>query len=82
MIMFGTKQNKRRTCEHLDMLDLIAISEKVNFKSQILVHEYLTILDHFCIPVLFASECHQHENVNITFLGNTGTPEMFQYTFS
>ena len=26
--------------------------EKVYFKSQILVHEYWTILDHFCVPVL------------------------------
>ena len=25
---------------------------KVYFKSQILVHEYWTILDHFCVPVL------------------------------
>ena len=30
--------------------------EKVYFKSQILVHEYWTILDHFCVPVLKASE--------------------------
>ena len=28
------------------------ILEKVYLKSQILVHEYWTILDHFCIPVL------------------------------
>ena len=56
-------------------------SEKVYFKSQILVHEYWTILDHFGVPVLFASGCHQHvlKNVNITFPGNTGTHEMFQY---
>ena len=26
--------------------------EKVYLKSQILVHEYWTILDHFCVPVL------------------------------
>ena len=58
-----------------------AVWEKVYFKSQILVHEYWTILDHFCVPVLWASGWHQHvlENVNITFSGNTGTPEMFQY---
>ena len=31
------------------------IWEKVHFKSQILVHEYWTILSHFCIPVLLAS---------------------------
>ena len=39
-----------------------------------------TVLNHFCVPVLFASECHQHvlKNVNITFSGNTGTPGMFQ----
>ena len=63
---------------HATMID---VSEKVNFKSQILVHEYWTILDHFGIPVLFASGCHQHvlKNVNITFPDNTGTPEMFQY---
>ena len=56
--------------------------EKVNFKSQILVHEYWAILDHFGVPVLFASGCHQHvlKNANITFSGNTGTPEMFQYS--
>ena len=55
--------------------------EKVYFKSQILVHEYWTILHHFGIPVLFASGCHQHvlKNINITFSGNTGAPEMFQY---
>ena len=55
--------------------------EKVYFKSQILVHEYWTILNHFGIPVLFASGCHQHvlKNINITFSGNTGAPEMFQY---
>ena len=29
-----------------------AALEKVYFKSQILVHEYWTILDHFCVPVL------------------------------
>ena len=28
------------------------IMEKVYLKSQILVHEYWTILDHFCVPVL------------------------------
>ena len=51
------------------------------FKSQILVHEYWTMLDHFCFPVLFASGCNQHvlKNVNITVSGNTGTPEMSQY---
>ena len=56
-------------------------SEKVNFKSQILVHEYWTILDHFGVPVLFASGCHQHvlKDVNITFPDNTGTHKMFQY---
>ena len=56
--------------------------EKVYFKSQILVHEYWTILNHFGVPVLFASGCHQHvlRNVNITFSGNTGTPEMFQHS--
>ena len=27
-------------------------SEKVYFKTQILVQEYWTILDHFCVPVL------------------------------
>ena len=56
--------------------------EKVYFRSQILVHEYWTILDHFGIPVLFASGCNQHDfkNINITFLGNTGTPDMFQYS--
>ena len=59
----------------------IHVQEKVNFKSQILVHKYWAILDHFGVPVLFASGCHQHvlKNVNITFLGNTGTAEMFQY---
>ena len=57
-------------------------TEKVNFKSQILVHEYWTILKHFGVPVLFASGCHQHvlRNVNILFADNTGTPEMFQYS--
>ena len=38
------------------LIDLIIqpqqIWEKVYFKSQILVHEYWTILDHFCVPVL------------------------------
>ena len=55
--------------------------EKVYFKSQILVHEYWTTLDHFGILVLFASGCQQHvlKNVNITFAGNTGTHKMFQY---
>ena len=55
---------------------------KVYFKSQILVHAYWTILDHFPVPVLFVSGFHQHvpKNVNITFTGNTGTPEMFQYS--
>ena len=58
------------------------MSEKVYFKSQILVHEYWTILVHFDVPVLFASECNQHvlKNVNITFPDNTGTQEMFQYS--
>ena len=58
------------------------INGKVYFRSQILVHEYWTILNHVCVPVLCASGCHQHilENINITFLGNTGTPEMFQYS--
>ena len=53
----------------------------VYFKSQILVHEYWTILDHFGVPVLFASGCHQHvlKNVNITFPDNAGTHKMFQY---
>ena len=56
--------------------------EKVYFRSQILVHEYWTILHHFGIPVLFASGSHQHvlKNVNITISGNSGTPEMFQYS--
>ena len=56
--------------------------EKVYFKSQILVHEYWTILDHFWVLVLCTSGCHQHvlKNVNITFSGNTGTPELFQYS--
>ena len=60
---------------------LIDKLEKVYFKSQILVHEYWTILTHSGVPVLFASGCRQHvlKNVNITFLGNTGIPEMFQY---
>ena len=51
--------------------------KKVYFKSQILVHEYWTILNHFGVLVLFASGCCQHilKNVNIAFLGNTGTPE-------
>ena len=31
-------------------------AEKVYFTSQILVHEYWTILDHFCVRVLKASE--------------------------
>ena len=55
--------------------------EKVNFKSQILVHEYWTILDHFGVPVLFASGCHQQvlKDVNITFPNNTGTHKVFQY---
>ena len=55
---------------------------KVYFKSQILVHEYWTILDRFGVPALFASGCRQHvlNNVNITFLTSTGTPEMFQYS--
>ena len=50
--------------------------EKVYFESQILVYEYWTILDHFGVAVLFASGCYRHvlKNVNITFLGNTGTP--------
>ena len=56
------------------------IWEKVYFESQIglLVHKYLTILDHFGIPVLFASGSHQHilKNVNITFSGGTATPEV------
>ena len=56
--------------------------EKVYFRSQILVHKYWTILDHFGIPVLFASGYNKHvfKNANITFSGNTGTPEMFQYS--
>ena len=47
-----------------------------------LVHEYWTILDHFCIPVLLASGSHHHvvKNANITFSGKTGTLEMFQYS--
>ena len=32
--------------------NLIKSWEKVYFKSQILAHEYWTILDHFCVPVL------------------------------
>ena len=46
------------------------------------IHEYWTILDHFGIPVFFASGCNQHDfkNVNITISGNTGTPDMFQYS--
>ena len=40
-----------------DLLDpnFFKRKEKVYLKSQILVHEYWTILDHFCIPVLWAS---------------------------
>ena len=39
------------------------------------------ILDHFGIPVLFVSGCHQQvlKTVNNHFLDNSGTPEMFQY---
>ena len=61
---------------------IIVFSEKVYFKSQILVHEYWTMLDHFGVPVLFASGCHQHvlKNVNITYPGNTGTLKLFQYS--
>ena len=72
---------KNKTEWFRSVVTLFKYSEKVNFKSQILVHEYWTILDHFGVPVLFASGCHQHvlKNVNITFLGNTGTPEMFRY---
>ena len=47
------------------------IREEVYFKSQILVHEYWTILDHFGIPVLFASGTR-----NVLVSTNTGT---FQY---
>ena len=58
-------------------IDILSITawEKVYFKSRILVHEYWIILDHFGIPVLFASRCGQHvlKNVNITFSGNSGT---------
>ena len=59
----------------------IKFEEKVYFKSQILVHKYWTILDHFGILVLFAFGCHQHvlKNVNITFPDNTGRHKMFQY---
>ena len=65
---------------HIKMV--YSVLEKVYFKSQILVHEYWTKLDHFGIPVLFAFGYHQHvlKNVNITFSGNTGTPEISQYS--
>ena len=64
------------------ILKVINLGEQVYFKSQILVHEYWTILDHFGVPVLFASGSNQHvlENVNITFSSNTGTLEMFQFS--
>ena len=37
---------------HLGVYSQLKTKEKVYLKSQILVHEYWTILDHFCIPVL------------------------------
>ena len=45
---------------YYDNIQLLKKKDKVYFKSQILVHEYWTILDHFCIAVLWASEQHQH----------------------
>ena len=50
--------------------------------SQVLVHEYWTIPDHFLHSSIVCSGCHQHvlKNVNITFSDNTGAPEMFQYS--
>ena len=66
----------------INLRHLVQYGEKVYFMSQILVHKYWTILGHFGVPELFASESHQHvlKNVNITFSGNTGTPEMLQYS--
>ena len=63
-------------------LGLFVRFEKSVLMSQILVHEYLTILDHFGVPVLCTSVSHQHvlKNVNITFSCNTGIPKMFQYS--
>ena len=49
------KANKIITNLHYLVADIIMtfkFPEKVNFKSQILVHEYWTMLDHFCVPVL------------------------------
>ena len=69
-----------RHCRFIDLP--IDCPEKVNCRSQILVHEYWAILHHFGSPVLFAYGSNQHvlKDINITFLGNTGTPETFQYS--
>ena len=38
----------------------------------------ILLLDHFCVPVLWASVKHHFlKNINIIFSGNIGTPEMF-----
>ena len=40
-------------CELLELkITTISAKEKVYFKSQILVHKYWPILDHFFVPVL------------------------------
>ena len=44
-----------------------------------MVHKYWTTLNHFCIPNFHYIHSHFPKNVNITFSGNTDTPEIFQY---
>ena len=53
LILFDNEQE--RVCKK-QTSNLIGVWEKVFFKSQILVHEYWTILDHFEVPVLSTSE--------------------------
>ena len=57
---------------------------KKYIKSQILVHEYWTKLDHFAFQYCELLDKYQPfiKNIIITFSGNTGTPKMFQYSHS
>ena len=48
----NTKQNKTKQKQNKTKQNKTKKPEKVYFKSQILIHEYWTILNHFCVPVL------------------------------
>ena len=45
-------QNAKIFSQKSDDLNRFLFMDKIYFKSQILVHEYVPLLDHFCIPVL------------------------------